>query len=101
MSECGCPAREGKQAQEKKEEKTSELIVSFNTQIDLCRGGQLRNISEVSEAGVKTIRQFHYLGPFTHPLSSSPSADHSEVGVKTIRQFHYSGPFTHPLSSSP
>ena len=40
-------------------------------------GGQLRDISEVSEVGVKTIQQFGHLGPFTDPLSSSPSVYHA------------------------
>ena len=40
------------------------------------RCGQLRDISEVSEVGVTIIQQFRHLGPFTHPLSSSPSVDH-------------------------
>ena len=31
----------------------------------MYRGGQLRDISEVSEVGVKTIRQFRHLGLFT------------------------------------
>ena len=44
------------------------------------RGGQLRDISEVSQVGVTTIQQFRHLGPFTHPLSSSPSVDHGLVG---------------------
>ena len=35
----------------------------------------MRDISEVSEVGVKTIRQFRHLGTFTHPLSSSLSVD--------------------------
>ena len=30
----------------------------------------------VSEVGVTIIQQFRHLVPFTHPLSSSPSADH-------------------------
>ena len=42
----------------------------------MYRGGQLRDILEVSEMGVTTIQQFRHLGPFTHPLSSSPSVDH-------------------------
>ena len=42
----------------------------------MYRGGQLRDISEVNEVGVKAIQQFRHLGPFTHPLSSSPSVDH-------------------------
>ena len=42
----------------------------------MYRGGQLRDISEVSEVGVKTIQQFRHLGSFTHPPSSSPSVDH-------------------------
>ena len=40
-------------------------------------GGQLREISKVSEVGVKTIQQFRHLGPFSHPLNSSPSVDHA------------------------
>ena len=43
-------------------------------------GGQLRDISEVSEVGVKTIKQFRHLGPFIHLLSSSPSVDHGRIG---------------------
>ena len=39
-------------------------------------GGQPRDISEVSEVDVTIIQHFHHLGPFTHPLSSSPSVDH-------------------------
>ena len=39
----------------------------------------MRDISEVSEVGVTTIQQFRHLGPFTHPLSSSPSADHARA----------------------
>ena len=42
----------------------------------MYRGGQLRDISEVSEVGVIIIQQFRHLGPFAHPLSSSPSVDH-------------------------
>ena len=42
----------------------------------MYRGGQLRDISEVSQVGVTTIQQLRHLGPFTHPLSSSPSIDH-------------------------
>ena len=45
----------------------------------MYRGGQLRDISEVSEVGVTTIEQFCHLGPFTHPLSSSPSVDHAKT----------------------
>ena len=41
----------------------------------MYRGGQLRDISEVSEVCVTIIQQFHHLGPFTHPPSSSPSVD--------------------------
>ena len=36
----------------------------------MCRGGKLRDISEVSEVGVNTIQQFRHLGPFTHSPSS-------------------------------
>ena len=54
------------------------LIQLMNT-IDVYRGGQLRDISEVSEVGVTTIQQFRHLGPFTHPLSSSPSVDHGQT----------------------
>ena len=61
-------------------------------------GGQLRDISEVSEVGVKTIQQFRHLSPFTHPLSFSPSVDHgsckvSEGGLyraKRVLRFMYS-----------
>ena len=43
----------------------------------MYRGGQLRGTSEVSEVGVETIaNNFRHLGPFTHPLSFSPSVDH-------------------------
>ena len=42
----------------------------------MYRGGQLRDISGVSEVGVTTIQQLRHLGPFTHTLSSSPSVDH-------------------------
>ena len=42
----------------------------------MYRGGQLRDISEVSDVGVTIIQQFRHLRPFTHPLSSSPSVDH-------------------------
>ena len=49
----------------------------------MYRGGQLRDISEVSEVGVTIIQQFRHLGPFTHPLSSSPSVDH---GIKVFLQ---------------
>ena len=45
----------------------------------MYRGGQLRDISEFSEVGVTTIQQFRHLGPFTHPLSSSPSVDHDYI----------------------
>ena len=45
----------------------------------MYRGGQLRDISEVSEVGVTIIQQFRHLGPFTQPLSSSPSVDHGEL----------------------
>ena len=43
----------------------------------MCRGGQLRDTSEVSEMGVRTIQQFCHLDPFTHPLG--PSVDHGET----------------------
>ena len=39
------------------------------------------DISEVSEVGVTIIQQFHHLGPFTHPLSSTPSVDHGYNNV--------------------
>ena len=45
----------------------------------MYRGGQLRDISEVSEVGVTIIPQFRHLGLFTHPLSSSPSVDHGST----------------------
>ena len=48
----------------------------FNSLIDVYRGGQLKDISEVSKVGVIIIQQFRHLGPFAHPLSSSPSVDH-------------------------
>ena len=53
----------------------------------MYRGGQLRDISEVSEVGVKTIRQFHHLGPW----SSSPSADHcpSRYVATKVDRFAY------------
>ena len=44
----------------------------------MYRGGELRDISEVGEVGVKTIRQFCHLDPFTHPLNSGPSDDHEQ-----------------------
>ena len=47
----------------------------------MYRGGQLRDILEVSEVGVTIIQQFRHLGPFTHPLSSSPSVDHGLIHV--------------------
>ena len=43
-------------------------------------GGQLRDISEVSEVGVTIIQQFRHLDPSTHLLSSSPSVDHAGTG---------------------
>ena len=45
----------------------------------MYRGGQLRDTSEVSEVGVKTIQQFRLLGPFIHPLNSSLSVDHGAI----------------------
>ena len=39
--------------------------------------GQL--ISGVGEVGAETIPQCHHLGPFIHPLSSSPSVDHAST----------------------
>ena len=45
----------------------------------MYRGGQLRDISEDSEVSVTIIQQFRHLGPFTHPLSSSPSVDHAST----------------------
>ena len=45
----------------------------------MYRDGQLRDISEVSEVGVTITQQFRHLGPFTHPLSSSPSVDHDRI----------------------
>ena len=42
----------------------------------MYRGGQLRDISEVSDVGVTIIQQFRHLRPFTHSLSSGPSVDH-------------------------
>ena len=53
--------------------------------IDVYCGGQLRDISEVSEVGVTTVQQFRHLGPFRHPLSSSPSADY---GLIYLYLFH-------------
>ena len=50
----------------------------------MYRGGQLRDISEVSEVGVTTIQQFRHLGPFTHPLSSSPSVGHGRKDRKHV-----------------
>ena len=49
----------------------------------MYRGGQLRDISEVSEVGAKTIQQFRHLGPFTHPLTSSPSVGHDQTSFPT------------------
>ena len=40
---------------------------------------QLRDISGVSEVGVKPIQHFHHLGQFTHSLSPSPSVDHGLI----------------------
>ena len=34
--------------------------------------------------GVKTVRKFHHLGKFTHPLSSSPLVDHDFIAYKEI-----------------
>ena len=52
----------------------------------MYRDGQLRDISEVSEVGVTIIQQSRYLGPFTRPLSSSPSVDHVlTMEIKTTR----------------
>ena len=45
---------------------------------------QLRDISEVSEVGVIIIQQFRHLGPFTHPLSSSPLVDHDQTEAFSI-----------------
>ena len=50
----------------------------------MYRGGQLRDILEVSEVGVTIIQQFRHLGPFTHPLSSSPSVDHGGTNVNFV-----------------
>ena len=50
----------------------------------MYRGGQLRDISKVSEVGVIIIQQFRHLGPFAHPLSSSPSVDHEHINVMII-----------------
>ena len=50
----------------------------------MYRSGQLRDISEVSEVRVKTIQQSRHLGPFTHPLSSSPSADDATTSCSMI-----------------
>ena len=53
----------------------------------MYRGGQLRDISEVSEVGVIIIQQFRHLGPFAHPLSSSPSVDHAvTVAVTSLAE---------------
>ena len=51
----------------------------------MYRGGQLRDISEVSEVGVIIIQQFRHLGPFAHPLSSSPSVDHGLLDGQEMR----------------
>ena len=51
--------------------------------LNVNHSGQLRDISEVREAGVKSIPQFHHSGPFTHPLSSNPSADHKQAILGT------------------
>ena len=50
--------------------------------INVYRGGQLRDISEVSEVGVTTIQQLRHLGPFT--LSSSPSVDHAATAIMVL-----------------
>ena len=46
----------------------------------MYRGGQLRDISEVSEVGVTIIQQFRHLGPFTQPLYDRKS----DPGAKVI-----------------
>ena len=68
-------AAEVKQERKKTDE---EYLVSYCLilSIDMYSDSQLRDISEVSEVGVTIIQQFRHLGPFTHPLSSSPSVDH-------------------------
>ena len=55
----------------------------------MYRGGHLRDISEDSEVGVTIIQQFRHLGPFTHPLSSSPSVDH---GLSSFKLWYSKGP---------
>ena len=50
----------------------------------------MKEISEVvSEVGVTITKQLRHLGPFTYPLSSSPSVDHDQ-----------SVPITHDVSRS-
>ena len=66
-----------------------ELLILFNSRIDVYRGGQLRDILKGSEVGVKTILQFCHLGPFTHPLSSSPSVDHGLYRVILYITLHF------------
>ena len=50
----------------------------------MYRGGQLSDISEVSQVGVKTIQQFRHLGPFTHPLSCSPQSPVDHINKLTV-----------------
>ena len=51
----------------------------------MYRGGQLRDISEVSEVGVTIIQQFRHLGPFIHPCVLVPQLTMADV---TIGGFH-------------
>ena len=57
----------------------------------MYRGGQLRDISEVSEVGVTIIQQFRHLGPFTHPLSSGPSVDHVTIYTNHLNWSIFNG----------
>ena len=56
----------------------------------MYRDDQLRDISEVSEVGITVIQQFRHLGPFTHPLSSSPSVDHDRSMSEKFCLDHFS-----------
>ena len=57
----------------------------------MYRGGQLRDISGVSEMGVTIILQFCRSGPFTHPLSSGPSVDHGLNYILLCNSFVLNG----------
>ena len=61
----------------------------------MYRGGQLRDISEVCEAGVTIIQQFRHLGPFTHALSYSPSVDHGLLIIGVPGSNPSGAPFVH------